>query len=42
MDLFLIIFFVAFFLIAIVLGPIYGAESRQAFLFPDKKPRPNS
>jgi hypothetical protein len=27
-------------LVAIVLGPIFGAESRPGFLRPDRKPRP--
>jgi hypothetical protein len=38
---FLAIFFIVFFLMAVVLGPIFGGESRQAVLRPDKKPRPN-
>jgi hypothetical protein len=36
----LVIFFVAFFFIAIVLAPIFGAESRPDFLRPDRKARP--
>ena len=38
---FLFVFFAVFFFLACVLGPIFGAESRQAFMRPDKKPRPN-
>ncbi len=37
---FLAIFFTVFFL-AVLLAPIFGAESRPAFLRPDRKPRPN-
>jgi hypothetical protein len=33
------IFLACFFFIAIVLGPIFGAESRPGFLRPDRKPR---
>ena len=31
------IFLIAFFVISLVLGPLVGAESRQAFLRPDRK-----
>jgi hypothetical protein len=34
---FVAVFFVAFFFIAIVLGPILGAEDRPDFLRPDSK-----
>jgi hypothetical protein len=34
---FVAVFFVAFFFIAIVLGPIFGAEDRPDFLRPDSK-----
>ena len=34
------IIFVAFVLGTIVLSPFFGAESRPAFLRPDRKPRP--
>ena len=34
-----VIFLVAMLLIAIVLGPKYGAEDRPAFKHPDVKPR---
>ena len=33
------IFLIAFFLISLVLGPLVGAESRPAFLKPDRKYR---
>jgi hypothetical protein len=36
-----LVIFGAFFFAACVLGPIFGAESRQAFLRPERKPRPN-
>ena len=38
---FLFVFLGVCLFMACVLGPICGAESRQAFLRPDKKPRPN-
>jgi hypothetical protein len=34
-----VLFLVASMLAAIVLGPIFGAESRPAFLRPDRRPR---
>lgn len=37
---FIAVFFAVFFLVVFVLGPIIGAESRPAFLRPDRKPRP--
>jgi len=33
----LAIAFVVFFVVVIVLGPIFGAESRPEFLYPDSK-----
>lgn len=36
----LVIFFGVFFFATMVLGPIFGAESRPAFKRPDRKPRP--
>jgi hypothetical protein len=38
---FLAVFFGAFFFVVIVLGPIFGAESRPGFVKPDHKPRQN-
>jgi hypothetical protein len=38
---FLAIFLTVFFLVVVVLGPIFGAESRPGFLRPDRKARPN-
>jgi hypothetical protein len=39
---FLAIFFTVFFFVAIVLGPIFGAEDRPGFLRPNDKPRRNN
>jgi hypothetical protein len=36
---FLIAFFAVFFLLALVVGPIFGAEDRPAVRWPDRKPR---
>ena len=38
---FLAIFFLVFFFVASVLGPIFGAESRPGFLKPDLKAKPS-
>jgi len=38
---FLAIFFILFFLIVCVLGPIYAGETRPGFLNPNKKARQN-
>jgi hypothetical protein len=35
----LVIFFSVFFFLTMVLGPIFGAEDRPAFRWPDRKPR---
>jgi hypothetical protein len=40
MDPALVIFLGTTMFAIIVLGPIFGAESRPAFLRPDRKPRP--
>jgi hypothetical protein len=36
---FIAVFFTVFFFVAIVLGPIFGAEDRPGFLRVDRKPR---
>ena len=38
---FIAIFFTVFFFVVIVLGPIFGAESRPGFLDPRHKAKPN-
>jgi preprotein translocase subunit SecG len=38
---FLAIFFIVFFVIALVLGPIFGAESRPGFIDPRVKAKQN-
>jgi hypothetical protein len=38
---FIAIFFLVFFFVAIVLGPIFGAESRPGFQDPRVKAKPN-
>jgi hypothetical protein len=38
---FIAVFFIVFFFVAVVLGPIFGAESRPGFLKPDVKATPN-
>ena len=41
MDIAIILFIVVPLLIAIIFGPMFGAEDRPAFRWPDKKPRRN-
>jgi hypothetical protein len=36
---FLVIFFAVFFFVALVLGPMFGAESRPGFVDPRVKPK---
>jgi hypothetical protein len=38
---FIAVFFIVFFFVVIVLGPIFGAESRPGFLDPRVKAKPN-